>query len=277
MTEQTPAAPEAVTTPALNIPQAAIDDAAARAKAEAPVEPKADAKPSESEKSAEPEAKPEDAEKDDKPKKRWSERVAELTARSYQQKAIIASKDQEIERLTARNAEYEKAWERMSPEQQQAAQLRHTLNQDKIETAQAEKTAAEAQAKQVRDEAIFTKAQDAAARIPDFADAWNVMLANPLSSVGADFIAESEKGGEIAYYLGKNPSEAQRIAKLDPIKQAVEFARIEGRLSAPPVRKVSQAPTPPPTLGGSKAPRSKSYEEMSMAEYSAAYKARAKG
>lgn len=274
MTETAAPAPEAAKVPALNIPQAALDDAEAREKAKTPA-PTPEAKPSESEKRADPEAKPEDDADKQKPK---VDRYGKLHARHQQLKAESASKDQEIARLKARNAELEKLpWDQLTAEQQQAAQLRHTLNSDRIETAEADAKAIERQAALARYETLEEKANDARSRIPDFDAAWDTMLANPLSEVGFEFLAESEKGAEIAYHLGKNPAEARRIYQLDPVRQAVEFARIEGRLSAPAVRKVSQAPTPPPTLGGSNAPRSKSYAEMSMDEYAAAYKARNKG
>lgn len=274
MTETAPPAPEAAKVPALNIPQAALDEAAARDKAATP-EPKPDAKPSESEKRTEPEVKPEDDAEKQKPK---VDRYGKLHARHQQLKVESASKDQEIARLKARNAELEKLpWDQLTAEQQQAAQLRHTLNSDRIETAENDAKALAQKAAQARYETLQEKANDARSRIPDFDAAWDAMLANPLSEVGFEFLSESEKGAEIAYHLGKNPADARRIAALDPIHQAIEFARIEGRLSAPQVRKVSQAPTPPPTLGGSNAPRSKSYDEMDMGEYAEAYRARKKG
>lgn len=270
MTEQTPAAPEAVKVPALNIPPEAVAQRAAIDKAkeaEAPPKAATDTKPAESETSAEPEAKPEDA----KPQKPKVDRYGELHARHQQLKYESASKDQEIARLKARNAELERLpWDQLTAEQQQAAQLRHTLNADRIETAEAEAKAIEQQAARARYETLQEKANDARSRIPDFDAAWDAMLANPLSQVGFEFLAESEKGAEIAYHLGKNPADAKRIASLDPIHQAIEFARIEGRLSAPAVRKVSQAPAPAKTLGGANSAGAKSLDEMGMSEFAPA-------
>lgn len=48
----------------------------------------------------------------------------------------------------------------------------------------------------------------------------------PLVSVG---IRSSTVGTDIAYHLAKNPEESRRIANLDPLEQAREFGKLEGR------------------------------------------------
>jgi hypothetical protein len=61
----------------------------------------------------------------------------------------------------------------------------------------------------------------------------------------AQSIQYSDVGPEIAYHLGTNPKEADRISKLPPLLQAKEIGKIEFQLSAnPPVRKSSTAPAP---------------------------------
>lgn len=63
-------------------------------------------------------------------------------------------------------------------------------------------------------------------------------------------IKESEIGPEIAYHLGKNPKEAERIASLSPLAQAREIGKIEAKLvENPPVKKVTSAPDPIKTVG----------------------------
>lgn len=60
-------------------------------------------------------------------------------------------------------------------------------------------------------------------------------------------LAECDDGSEVAYWLGKNPGEAKRIAALPPTKVARELAKIEAKLAAPPPPpKPSAAPPPPP-------------------------------
>lgn len=57
------------------------------------------------------------------------------------------------------------------------------------------------------------------------------------------FIAEVAKDpGELAYFLGNNMEEAERIAGLSPAKQVVEMHLLESRLGAPP--KPTNAPPP---------------------------------
>ncbi len=102
-------------------------------------------------------------------------------------------------------------------------------------------------------------------RVPDFdAVAHNPNLA--VTPIMADAIRESNRGAEIAYYLGKNPAEAAQIAALPPVSQATAIARLENRLGANAVS-VSRAPQPVGTLtvrGGS---AGKSLEDMDFEEY----------
>jgi hypothetical protein len=67
----------------------------------------------------------------------------------------------------------------------------------------------------------------------------------PITQVMAETIQASDIGPEVAYYLGSNPKEADRIAKLSPFLQAKEIGKIEAKLADnPPVKKSSSAPTP---------------------------------
>lgn len=90
----------------------------------------------------------------------------------------------------------------------------------------------------------FAERQEAAReRYVDFDEvAFNPSL--PITDAMAETIRESELGCELAYYLGKNPAEAQRIAKLSPFVQAKELGRLETKLSDAPVKKPSAAPAP---------------------------------
>jgi hypothetical protein len=67
-------------------------------------------------------------------------------------------------------------------------------------------------------------------------------------------IMQAENGPDIAYYLGKNIQEAQRIAKLDPITAVREIGRLEAKLLAEPVKakEPSKAPSPIEPVTGSK-------------------------
>lgn len=83
----------------------------------------------------------------------------------------------------------------------------------------------------------FTQAHD------DFID----VVSNPALSITGDMsdvMKTSELGPDIAYHLGKNPSEAVRISQLPPMAQAMALGKIEASLSKP-VAKQKQATTAP--------------------------------
>ncbi len=62
-------------------------------------------------------------------------------------------------------------------------------------------------------------------------------------------IIESDTGEDIAYFLGQNPAEAQRIASLSGTAQIKEIGRLEDKLKAGIVTKPkTAAPEPPPII-----------------------------
>ena len=55
----------------------------------------------------------------------------------------------------------------------------------------------------------------------------------------------SDAGPDVAYYLGTNPKEADRISRLTPFLQVKELGKLEARLADnPPVKRTSSAPAP---------------------------------
>ena len=67
----------------------------------------------------------------------------------------------------------------------------------------------------------------------------------PVTEIMAQSIQASDIGPDVLYFLGSNPKEAERIARLNPFLQAKEIGKIEASLSSnPPVRKTSTAPAP---------------------------------
>lgn len=93
-------------------------------------------------------------------------------------------------------------------------------------------------------EAYHDKEEEARNKYDDFEQvAYNPSLR--ITNVMAETIQSSEVGPDVAYYLGSNPKEADRIAKLPPFQQAKEIGRIEAKLAAEPVtKKTSSAPAP---------------------------------
>ena len=98
--------------------------------------------------------------------------------------------------------------------------------------------------------------EEARSKYDDFEQvAYNPKL--PVTNVMAETIQSSEIGPELAYYLGSNPKEAERISRMSPLSQAKEIGKIEAKLvSAPPVKKTTSAPAPilPVTARSSGAP-----------------------
>jgi hypothetical protein len=128
------------------------------------------------------------------------------------------------------------------------------------QAAQAQEAAA-----RIAQEAWSETAAEFRQRAPDF----DAVALNPnlsITPVMADAIRESGRGGEIAYYLGKNPAEATRIAATPPVSQVTAIARLEGRLAASAVS-VSRAPEPIGTLLGRGGSAGKPLEDMDFEEY----------
>ena len=81
-----------------------------------------------------------------------------------------------------------------------------------------------------------------------------------ITSVMAETIQNSDVGPDIAYYLGANAKEADRISQLSPFLQAKEIGRIEAKLASnPPAKRTSSAP-PPITPVTSRASGNPSYD-----------------
>lgn len=130
-------------------------------------------------------------------------------------------------------------------------------------------------------EAYHDREEDARAKYDDFEQvAYNPNLR--ITTVMAETIQTSEVGPDVAYYLGSNPKEADRISRMPPILQAKEIGKIEAKLvSNPPVKKTSTAPAPisPVTARSSGAPAydttdPRSIKTMTTSEWIAAERAR---
>lgn len=141
---------------------------------------------------------------------------------------------------------------------------------DRLAELKASEKLAERERKQQSEkiaESFHDKAEKASDRYADF----NEVVSNPSLSINdemVEFIADSELGADLAYYLGKNPTKAAQIASMSAIKAARELARIESELGAKPQVKTSNAP-PPITPVGSKGSAAPSLSNADFAEYKA--------
>lgn len=106
---------------------------------------------------------------------------------------------------------------------------------------------------------------------PDYED---VAEANPedggpsITLPMRDMIIADDDGPAIAYFLGQNPDESERIAALTPIQQVAALGRIAARLNAKPSTPTKPSPINPLKTGSGNATR-KSPDEESMDEYGA--------
>ena len=93
-------------------------------------------------------------------------------------------------------------------------------------------------------EAYREREEEARDKYEDFEQvAYNPSL--KITDVMAETIRASDIGPDVAYYLGTNPKEAERISRLSPFLQAKEIGKIEVKVaSEPPVRKTTSAPAP---------------------------------
>lgn len=191
---------------------------------------------------------------------------AHAESKQYQAEAIAARA--EAQRLKQQLAELRsKPTDNLPIEQQDSQRLKDVVKSERLEQAEDAATRAAQRAAAARSSSFMAKVDAARERMPDFDQ---VFHQTPISEAAADLIADSEKGAEIAYWLGKNPTEAVRIYDLPNHLQGAEIARIEARLSTVSPRKTSNAPTPPPVLNGQSSPGAKDYNSMSMAEYAKA-------
>ena len=123
-------------------------------------------------------------------------------------------------------------------------------------------------------DAYHDREEEARNKYDDFEQvAYNPKL--PVTETMAQTIQATENGPDVIYYLGSNPKEAERIARLSPLLQAREIGKIEAKLGAnPPAKKTSTAPAPiaPVTARTSGAPAydttdPRSVKNMSTSEW----------
>jgi hypothetical protein len=94
------------------------------------------------------------------------------------------------------------------------------------------------------EDAYAEREEEARGKYDDFEQvAYNPQLR--VTDVMAETIKASDIGPDLAYWLGSNPKEADRISRLSPLLQAREIGKVEAKLAAePPQKKTTSAPEP---------------------------------
>lgn len=159
--------------------------------------------------------------------------------------------------LAKRLAREQRKWERERAQQPVAAAPKEVPPADQFESVEAyaealaakkaEELLAQREAQKRHSELLAAyqdREEEVRTKYDDFEQvAYNPNL--PITNVMAETIQASDIGPDLAYYLGANPKEADRISRLSPFLQAKEIGRLEVKLTTEPMTKqVSKAPEP---------------------------------
>jgi len=175
------------------------------------------------------------------------------------QQAAKTFTQEELDAIVRKRLEREqRKWERQRVQQPVAEPPKPVPSVDQFESPEAyaealavrkaEELLAQREAQRQQAElldAYHDREEQAREKYDDFEQvAYNPKL--PITNVMADTIRASDIGPDVAYYLGSNVKEAERIARLPPILQAKEIGKIEAKLASnpAPTKKASSAPTP---------------------------------
>ena len=214
-------------------------------------------------------AKTEEQDKQEKPRSKTQERFDELTRKMREAERTAREAVARAQELAKRLDE--KA-QKVDPNDFQATEdfrVQKAVATTQIEEATDRAQAQMAEVIRARAESFTAKAEAAIEADPSVVPILQAFKYVPLSDYAESFIAESVAAVEIAKHLVTNPAEAARIKGMSQGDQGKELARLEAKLTTPPVRRISQAPTPVPTLGGSRSPAVKDTADMSVAEIAA--------
>lgn len=213
-----------------------------------------------------------DDEPKDPPKKRRNRTRAERENRRLQQE--LAELREQVSKLS-QPAESEAPAPRQqdygSPEEYQAAIVNWQIAQRVRAELATERETYQRQVSEAERRSVVTgyqeRVEDARDKYEDFDEVAGDRTL-PITDAMADAIMSSEVGPDIQYHLGSNPDLAAKISRMTPVLQAKEIGLLEARLSAPPSKRLTNAPPPPKTLQGKSTPQ-KDPGNMSQKEYEA--------
>jgi beta-glucosidase-like glycosyl hydrolase len=187
--------------------------------------------------------------------------VAESTPEVAEQQPSKTFSQEELDAaIGKRLAREQRKWEREQAQRQSEQQTLRAAPAASADQFESTEAYAEALALQKAEELIAKREaakqqsqvlesyhdleEEARGKYDDFEQvAYNPKL--PITNVMAETIQSSDVGPELAYYLGSNPKEAERISRMTPLSQAKEIGKIEAKLvSSPPVKKTTSAPAP---------------------------------
>ena len=206
-------------------------------------------------------------EKTDQPEKkdRFQSRINQLTTKNFEERqrsATLEARDKEIEYnkpaepkpdLVAPNPDtFDTDQEYQTANAQYYADVSLKATNDRIAT-QDQEAAQQTQRDSIQAKKVVFEANLADKR-SNFEDFEDVAYGHTFMDMDlAEQIFEMDKGPEVAYHLGSNLDEAERIFALTPIQRARELTKLEFQVEALKPKVVSDAPDPITPLGNSEA------------------------
>lgn len=216
---------------------------------------------------AEPEGAAPEKEGAPKPKSRAQERIEDLNAKWRQAQRELEQRDAIIADLRAKEAPNPDKYD--DPTRFQADLTKHAVQQARADELESEKRQISQDGETAKAAMWSEKVNANRERFPDF----DAVVGAPdltITKTMAECIQDSELGPAVAYYLGKNPDEARRIAGLPAVQQGRELGRLEAKVTLPPPKRTSTAPPPAPVLAGGGAPATiPAPENMKMDDFAA--------
>jgi hypothetical protein len=201
---------------------------------------------------ATPEVKPEQQVTPEQAAKREQRRVQNKLEKAYRQRAEARAQAEFLqkqidelkkgqERPTDAGAPRLENFDDIEKYAEARAKYESDLTVKRLETERQTKTQREQQEQLV--ESWETKAARADGKYEDFDEVVGDLKPDTYWKLA---IMEAENGEDIAYHLGKNPKEAQRINALPPLSQIREIGRLEAKLAAEPQKPKTPSKAPAP-------------------------------
>ena len=178
-------------------------------------------------------------------------RIDKITRQKYEQQAEINKLKSELETFRAQTAPTLQEpdiskYDNLDSYVSAVVKYERELEKQTAQSQQAEQTQAQAVAQD-----WVAKVDKVRSVAPDFDAAFSNIASIEFAPMALEAVAEHPKGAEIAYMLGKDISEAYRIAALTPRQQLMAIGELSARTNVPKPKTVSSAPAPiKPVQGG---------------------------
>ena len=139
---------------------------------------------------------------------------------------------------------------------------------EKYAEAIAEKKLQDAKVKESQEQEVKTFQSQVDKAIDKYPDFEKVAFTHPfMTEEMASAIRTSESATEVAYYLGSNLDEAERISNLTPVQQIRAIGKLEAKFENKETRQSSSAPAPIKPVGSKGATAPTDPSKMTMEQY----------